>query len=140
MLGGEDSEPEGMQPSTLNGATSLELMGKRTRAEAGGLSDFSLPAGPPGYPSLPLFNSGTAFMVRCSPKAGMLSRSSISPLEGQVAVRIFKSDHCLTFAQADARQELVTALLGAISNASKPSGRYHEGVVYFDTRAKQWWQ
>ena len=64
MLGGDEGESEGMPPPTLNGATSLELMGKRTRGEAGGLPDFGPPGAPPSYPSLPLFsNSGAQFMV-----------------------------------------------------------------------------
>lgn len=53
-----------MPSSALNGATSLELVGKRTRGEAGGLPDFGMSGGPPSYPSLPLFsNSGGPFMV-----------------------------------------------------------------------------
>lgn len=64
MLGGEEGEQESAGPATLNGATSLELLGKRTRGEAGGLPDFGSPGAPPSYPSLPLFsNSGTQFMV-----------------------------------------------------------------------------
>ena len=64
MLGGDEGENEDMPQPTLNGATSLELIGKRTRGEAGGLPDFGLPGAPPSYPSLPLFsNSGAQFMV-----------------------------------------------------------------------------
>lgn len=68
MLGGEEGEQESAGPATLNGATSLELLGKRTRGEAGGLPDLGSPGAPPSYPSLPLFsNSGTQFMVTSFP-------------------------------------------------------------------------
>ncbi|KAK9835818.1 hypothetical protein WJX74_008627 [Apatococcus lobatus] len=87
MLGGEEGEQEGMPQPSLNGATSLELIGKRSRGETGGLPDFGLPGAPPSYPSLPLFsNSGAQFMPSAMvPQSGSLpGPSSYTPAAGMM--------------------------------------------------------